>query len=145
MHQQLREAFAEDFGNFTVNKMQDTMAKWGDFVSKINGSNAIDDFNRAITARVADKLALQSGLAEGSLDHRAFIHNFISNVEGTVISSQRPQIFNGVVGQAIGLFQSYSLHMSQNLFRNLADGNKRYALQVLSMNGTLFGANSLNI
>ena len=73
----------------------------------------------------------------------AYINTFVNRVEGNVIASQRPFVFQGPIGQAIGLFQSYQFNLMQQMFRYVAEGTKKDAAMLLGLQGTLFGMNSL--
>ena len=114
----------------------------GDFAGKYNMSNALTGFNRLLYAHMGERLANMSGATEG-LAKSSFINTFINKVEGTMVSSQRPKFFQGLIGQAMGLFQSYNLHLMQQLTSNILDGNARASVQALAMNATLFGGQSL--
>ena len=51
-----------------------------------------------------------------------YINTFVNRVEGNYIAAQRPGIFQGPVGQAIGLFQTYQFNLMQQLFRHIGEG-----------------------
>lgn len=124
---------------YTLTKKMNDM---GDFVGKYNGANVIIGFNRLLNAHMGERLADLYGATDG-LSKSSFINTFLNKVEGTMVSSQRPKFFQGIIGQAMGLFQSYNLHLMQQLTGNILDGNTRAAIEALAMNGTLFGAQSM--
>lgn len=69
-------------------------------------------------------------LAEGAgimarEESHSYINTFVNRVDGITVASQRPMMFQGPLGQAIGLFQSYQFNMMQNLFRYAAEGSKK--------------------
>lgn len=125
-----------------ASKLTSQMNKMGDFAGKYNGSNILTGFNRLLNAHMGERLAQLSGATDG-LAKASFINTFMNKVEGTMVSSQRPKFFQGVIGQAMGLFQSYNLHLMQQLTSNILDGNARASIQALAMNGTIFGMQSL--
>jgi hypothetical protein len=60
-------------------------------------------------------------------------------VEGNVIATQRPGLFQGPLGQAIGLFQSYQFNLLQQMFRYVAEGDKKDLGMLLGLQGTFYG------
>lgn len=125
-----------------ASKITSQMNKMGNFAGRYNGSNVLTGFNRLLNAHMGERLADLAGATNG-LAKSSFINTFMNKVEGTMVSTQRPKFFQGVIGQAMGLFQSYNLHLMQQLTSNLLDGNARATIEALAMNGTLFGAQSL--
>ena len=53
-------------------------------------------------------------------------------LKANIIASQRPQMFQGPLGQAIGLFQSYQFNIMQQLLRHVGEGNAKDALNIVS-------------
>jgi hypothetical protein len=66
-------------------------------------------------------------------------NTFMNRVEGNLIASQRPGLFQGPMGQAIGLFQSYQFNMMQQLFRYVGEGTNKDLAMLLGLQGTFFG------
>lgn len=123
-------------------KITNQMNKMGDFAGRYNGSNILIGFNRLLNAHMGERLADLAGATEG-MAKASFINTFMNKVEGTMVSSQRPKFFQGVIGQAMGLFQSYNLHLMQQLTSNILDGNARASIEALALNATIFGAQSM--
>jgi hypothetical protein len=73
----------------------------------------------------------------------AYINTHVNRVEGNIIASQRPFVFQGPIGQAIGLFQSYQFNLMQQMFRYVAEGTKKDAAMLLGLQGTFFGIQGL--
>lgn len=111
----------------------------------LTGNKLAEEFNRFISANVMDQLT-DIGVRRGLMDNAqaaAYINTFVNRVEGNIISSQRPMIFQGPIGQAIGLFQSYQFNLLQQLFRYVAEGSKKDIATLLGLQSTLYGLQSL--
>ena len=108
---------------------------------KWSGNLMAEANTRYVSARVAEKIGTAKGLAGTELD--VFINGFVNRVNGNLLASQRPALFQGPLGQAIGLFQSYQFNMMQNLLRNVADGEGKTVAMMMGMQTTLYGAKSL--
>ncbi len=52
-------------------------------------------------------------------------------------------MFHGPVGQAVGLFQTYQVNLIQQLFRHIADGQKKSAAVMMALQGSIYGLNGL--
>jgi hypothetical protein len=104
-----------------------------------------EEFNRFISANVMDQIT-EIGIKKGLLDEKsanAYINTFVNRVEGNIISSQRPLVFQGPVGQAISLFQSYQFNLLQQLFRYVAEGSGKDLAMLAGLQSTLYGLQSL--
>lgn len=108
---------------------------------KWSGNLMAEANTRYVSARVAENLGAAKGLQGAELD--VFINGFVNRVNGNLLASQRPALFQGPLGQAIGLFQSYQFNLMQNLFRAVADGEGKTVAMMAGMQATLFGAKSL--
>jgi hypothetical protein len=87
-------------------------------------------------------LAVEHGLMQPS-EAKAYINTFVNRVEGNTIASQRPAMFQGPIGQSLGLFQSYQFNLMQQLFRYVGEGSGKEAAMMMGLQGTLFGLNGL--
>ena len=109
--------------------------------AKLTGSNWAEDFNRFISANVMDQLTTAAGLdAKTSL---AYMNTFVNRVNGIYVASQRPVLFQGPVGQAIGLFQTYQFNLMQNVFRHFQNGDKKSAAMLFGLQSSIFGLQGL--
>ena len=111
----------------------------------LTGNKLSEEFNRFISANVMDQLtdiAVRRGLMDNA-QAAAYINTFVNRVEGNIIASQRPLIFQGPIGQAIGLFQSYQFNLLQQLFRYVAEGSRKDIATLLGLQSTLYGLQSL--
>lgn len=108
---------------------------------KYSGNGVAEEFNRFLSADVMRQIT-DLGESHGLLTKQeslTYINNFVNRVEGNTIASQRPGLFQGPVGQAIGLFQSYQFNMLQNMFRYVAEGGNKDLGMLLGLQGTFYG------
>lgn len=129
-------------------KLGSAFAKAKELVSKgetLSGNTLAEEFNRFISANCMDQITsvgVKAGvITQGEAD--AYINTFVNRVEGNTIASQRPLIFSGPVGQAIGLFQSYQFNLMQNLFRYAGEGRAKDVSTLLGLQGTFYGLNGM--
>lgn len=72
-----------------------------------------------------------------------FARDFMDKAVGNFHASQRPVMFQGTLGVALGLFQTYSLTMGQNIYRHLELKNyKALGAASLTQSG-IFGIGSM--
>jgi hypothetical protein len=111
------------------------------FAQKWLGTNASEQFTSWMAARVGHIL----GDAAGSTGQQLLddIGTFVNRVKGNAIASQRPVAFQGPLGQAIGLFQTYQFNLMQNLFRYVENGDAKTLAILGGMQTTLFGLQGL--
>jgi hypothetical protein len=108
---------------------------------RLSGNKFFEDSNRFLSANVADQLT-RPAIEQGILTQKeadAYINIFVNRVDGTTVASQRPLVFQGPIGQAIGLFQSYQFNLMQQMFRYVADGTAKDAAMLLGLQGTFYG------
>lgn len=109
------------------------------------GNTFAEEFNRFLSANVMDQItsvAVRAGVIS-EREAGAYINTFVNRVEGNTIASQRPLIFSGPIGQAIGLFQSYQFNLMQNLFRYVGEGRGKDVATLLGLQGTFYGLNGM--
>jgi len=109
------------------------------------GNKFAEEFNRFIAADVMKQitdLGVQAGVI-GSKEAKSYINTFVNRTQGNFLASQRPLIFQGAVGQAVGLFQTYQFNLMQQLFRHVGEGAGKDAATLLGLQGTLYGLNGL--
>lgn len=139
-------------GTESVNDLQSRLSRalkkaneLSEMGEKLTGNKFVEEFNRFISANVMDQLT-GLGVAKNLLSQEeanAYINTFVNRVEGNTIASQRPMIFQGPIGQAVGLFQSYQFNLMQQMFRYVAEGSKKDAAMLLGLQGTFFGMQGL--
>ena len=123
----------------------DKAKQFGDFGEKWSGNKLAESFNRFVAADTMRQITdhgIDAGVISKS-EQASYINSFVNRTQGNIIASQRPIMFQGPVGQAIGLFQSYQLNLMQQLFRHVAEGSKKDTAMLLGLQGTLYGMNGL--
>lgn len=121
------------------------MKKWSETGEKLTLNAHAEEFNRFVSANVMDQIS-DIAIANGkmtSAEAKAYRNTFVNRVEGNILASQRPLIFQGPIGQAIGLFQSYQFNLIQQLFRYVAEGSKKDLAMLAGLQSTLYGIQSL--
>jgi hypothetical protein len=111
----------------------------------LTGNKYAEEFNRFISADSMRQLT-DLGVQAGKITEQealGYINTFVNRTQGNIVASQRPLMFQGAVGQAIGLFQTYQFNMMQQLFRHVAEGGKKDAAMLLGLQGTMYGMNGL--
>jgi len=73
----------------------------------------------------------------------AFINTFVKRTMGNYTTAQRPAMFQGNLGAAVGLFQTFTWTMGQSIFRGLEAGNRMSTGALLATQGSVFGLRSL--
>ena len=112
---------------------------------RVTGNKFAEEFNRFISADVMRQItdpAVEAGIISKA-DQVAAMNTFVNRVEGVTIASQRPMVFQGPIGQAVGLFQSYQFNLMQQMFRYVAEGTKKDAAMLLGLQGTFYGMQGL--
>lgn len=116
-----------------------------DRAERLTGNTLAEEFNRFISANVMDEItsiAIKHGLMDDATA-RTYINTFVNRVEGNIVASQRPMIFQGPIGQAISLFQSYQFNLIQQLLRYSAEGKAKDLAMLAGLQSTLYGYQSL--
>jgi len=113
-------------------------------LTKLN--QGVEDMNRFVSAHTAKQIsdiAVKRGLiTEG--EQLSYINTFVNRTNGNYIANQRPMLFQGPLGQAVGLFQTYQFNMMQQLFRYVGEsGANKSAQYLLGFQGTIYGMNGL--
>lgn len=112
----------------------------GDLLAK--PADFSEEFVKYVAGRSAQKiLELADGIPEE--DKWAIIRNFVDKVHGNYTASQRPTLFKGFAGQAVGLFQTYQFNLYQRMFHHLGEDSKKMAMTMIGTQAGLFGAQSL--
>jgi hypothetical protein len=96
---------------------------------------------RYISSNVAKKLGEAIGLEGGDL--AAYITSFTNRCNTNLLTSQRPVLFQGPVGQAMGLFQSYQFNFMQRIFEQVAEGRTKDLAMLMGLQSTLYGVKGL--
>ena len=112
------------------------------FVTNLKKPTAFaEQSTQLFAAQLADNIAKIRGITGQERD--IFITTFHKKVIGNYTSAQRPMVFQGIVGQAVGLFQTYSFNLFQQAARHIGNGNNKSVAMLAALQGTIFGAQSL--
>ncbi len=117
----------------------------GDAGEFLTGNKLAEEFNRFVAADVMKQMtdvAVTRGLMTRK-EQLAYINTFVNRTQGNYLASQRPLAFQGPIGQAIGLFQTYQFNLMQQLLRHVGEGHAKDAMTLLALQGTIHGMNGL--
>ena len=87
-------------------------------------------------------VAVDAGLMSKK-EQLAYVNTFVNRTQGNYLASQRPNMFAGPVGQAIGLFQTYQFNLMQQMLRYVGEGTGKDTMTLLALQGTIHGMNGL--
>ena len=118
-------------------------------LEKVNASILVAPANFSET--MVRKLAFQTGayMAKESYPGiskagiMTFARDFMDQAIGNYASAQRPVMFQGTLGVAMGLFQTYMLTTAQDIYRLIENRNFKQLGKMMLAQGTIFGARSL--
>lgn len=122
-----------------------SLKKAGDKGEIITGNRLAEEFNRFVAADVMKQMtdvAVTRGLMSGK-EQLAYINTFVNRTQGNYLAAQRPLAFQGPIGQAVGLFQTYQFNLMQQLLRHVGEGHAKDAMTLLALQGTIHGMNGL--
>jgi hypothetical protein len=137
----MQEALTLPYGKFSESNFAIKMEKAAELGAQLSGSNWAEQFVRWNAARSAEKIFGAAGYTGQALEDN--ISTFVSRVHGNYIASQRPVAFQGPIGQAIGLFQTYQFNLLQQVFRYVENGEAKSLMTLAGMQTTLFGMQGL--
>jgi hypothetical protein len=72
-----------------------------------------------------------------------FARNFMDEAIGNYTAAQRPAMFQGTFGMAMGLFQTYMLTLAQQMYRQVEHRDWKSLGKMLLTQTTIFGSQSL--
>lgn len=125
----------------TIQSMENSAGRFVEAAQKVALSDKSEVFVRAWAARTAHIIYEAAGYTGKELE--ASILTFVNRVHGNHLTSQRPLLFQGWLGQAVGLYQTYQLNLIQQMVREIALGNKRSVAMAMGAQGSLFGMQGL--
>ena len=116
-----------------------------DWVRRKTGNGFAEQFTRFVawdSMRQVTALAEKHGILD-AVTSKSYRNTFVNRTQGNYLASQRPLMFTGPAGQALGLFQTYQFNLAQNLFRHVAEGNSKSIAMMAALQGTIYGASSM--
>jgi len=129
----------------TPSQLEEKITKARQIAEKWSGNTVAEQMNRFVSAHVAHQLA-SLGVESGVLPAReaiSYINTFVNRTNGVYLTSQRPLMFTGAIGKAIGLFQTYQFNIMHHMFRHLGSGDKKAIATLMGLQGTVYGMNGL--
>jgi len=101
---------------------------WHEKVGKVANTLASPvDYSEGAVKFIAADAARQildiAGVPSNHPMYWATIKTFVSRTHGNYNAAQRPTLFQGWAGQAIGLFQTYQFNLFQQFMKHVEDGN----------------------
>lgn len=141
LHRQMIDQLSMPMGKLDASGWTQKIANATATAEKISGAKFTNGFIHFVSSDVGRQLGEASGLA--GQDLRDTIATFTNRVLGNVSAGQRAAIFQGPIGQAIGLFQSYQWNLMQQLFRHIGEGDVKALAMGAGMQGSIFGLSSL--
>ena len=128
-----------------MDKLHSDLKTLGDKGEKWTGNKLAEEFNRFVAADVMKQMsdvAVKRGLMTNK-EQLAYINTFVNRTQGNYLAAQRPMLFQGPIGQSIGLFQTYQFNLIQQLLRHVGEGGGKDAMTLLALQGTIHGMNGL--
>lgn len=111
---------------------------------------ALSDMSETLSRKVAFSTGVQLGkelygMREGFDDAAMliFAKNFMDRAIGNYSASQRPVLFHGTAGAAIGLFQTYMVTFAQNMYRHVEVRDFKALAGVMATQAGIFGVGGL--
>jgi hypothetical protein len=105
--------------------------------AKLTGNNLSERFVRFVAADVMKQLVDIAKVPEDQA--AAYINTFVNRVHGNFVASQRPALFQGAVGSAISLFQTFQFNVMQNMVRYVERNDKMAVAAMLGLQNSIFG------
>lgn len=111
---------------------------------------ALSDMSETLSRKVAfstgAQLAMETYGMRMGRDNAAlliFAKNFMDRSIGNYTASQRPVLFHGTAGAAIGLFQTYMVTFAQNMYRHVETRDFKALAGVMATQAGIFGVGGL--
>lgn len=117
-----------------------------EFARKWTGNNVAEEYTRFVAAHSARMLtdaARSVGIIKSQAVASVYWNTAVNRIHGVNIASQRAVVFQGVVGQSIGMFMTYQHNMMQQLFRYAAAGDTPAMAALAASQFGLYGAQGL--
>ena len=137
-----REAmdFSELTGGHSLQVVNDTLDKIGRIGGSISQHSKAEQFSRFMVAESLSMVCELRGIT--GAERMSVISSGLDKVHGVYRHSQRANLFNGVLGQSIGLFQTYTFNFMQNALRHLETGDKKNLALLAGLQSSVFGIRS---
>jgi hypothetical protein len=126
-------------GNTKASYYAEQIKKYAGVLTK--PADAVESRIQFISADAALQIAEAGKL---SADEAILLmHTMVNKMQGNFNASTKPQLFQGITGSALGLFQSYQARLVHRLSDVITDGNKRMLFEAGVLQTSIFGGKSL--
>jgi hypothetical protein len=118
---------------------------WVEKAASLSFNQRAEDFTRYVSSHIGMQLTdplVQAGRITIQ-DQNALISNIVNKIQGNYVPSQRPMIFQGTLGSAVGLFQTYQFNLLQQLFGHIENKDAKTVATLLGLQTGIFGLNGL--
>lgn len=102
-------------------------------------SDFSESYVKFVAARTADLALTSAGITDEAIKRQAML-TYVKRVHANYTYAQRPGMFQGFAGQAIGLFQTYQFNLFQQLLRHVGDRNLAATTSMVGLQAGIFGA-----
>lgn len=140
-HRQMINQLSMPMGSLSTSGWAQKIDSATQSAQKLTGTTFTNKFIHFVAADVGRQIGEAGGLSGQPLMDT--IGTFTNRVLGNVAAGQRAGIFQGPVGNAVGLFQSYQWNMMQQLLRHIGDGDIKALAMGAGMQSSIFGLSSL--
>lgn len=128
-----------------ISEAMNAARKFSDWGYQKSGNLWAERMNRWVAADVMKQIS-DIAVAGGKMSPQeqiSYINSFVNRTQGNFLASQRPIAFQGPIGNAIGLFQTYQFNLLQQMFRYAAEGSAKDTAMLMGLQSTLYGMNGL--
>lgn len=114
-------------------------------LAKFTGNTFAEEFTRFVSAdmmrQITEPLVKKGHMSVPEQD--TWIRIFVNRTQGNYIHSQRPLAFQGTIGAALSLFQTYQFNLLQQLYRHIENRDARTIAYFAGLQSATFGLNGL--
>jgi len=141
VHRQMINELSMPNGSLSKEGWAQKIDKATQAAEKLTGTKFTNQFIHFVSSDVGRQLG--EAMGHTGQDLLDTIGTFTGRVLGNQAAGQRAGIFQGPIGQAVGLFQSYQMNLMQQLLRHIGDGNYKALAIGAGMQSSIFGLSSL--
>ena len=112
----------------------------------LTGNNLAVEYMRFVAvdaARQLTDLAMSKGLIADKATASTYWNTAVNRMHGISVASQRAQVFQGVIGHAIGMFMTFQHNLFQQLFRYVGTGDTPAMKAMMASQLGLYGIQGL--
>lgn len=135
---QLSRSFQQGALQKVENGLNSQLVNW---LSK--PADMAERYSREVAFAIGVNLAKRAYPGIGDAGIMTFARHFVDTAIGNYNSVQRPVMFQGTLGIALGLFQTYFLTLAQAVYRNIELRDFKALAKTMLIQGSIFGAKSL--